>query len=134
MAGGLSGAFIVLLGLGLWYGWRSATYLWALQWSVYAAGILLLWGWLALHPQPGAPPRLFEPQAALLILLFILWSFAENLKGQGIFHTLPSVMPALSDIGLILSRRWAPLFVWLSVSLPAVWLLLLLSWKKPSVP
>ncbi|MCX7651643.1 MAG: hypothetical protein N2200_02080 [Bacteroidia bacterium] len=132
VAGGLSGAFIVLLGLGLWYGWRSATYLWALQWTIYAAGILLIWAWLALdNPLLQYPKRLQLP-SAILVLAFLLWGTSETIVEYPRILRVPTILPTLSDIGIRLAHEWAVIFVWVSVTLSAVWLLLLLSWKRVS--
>lgn len=134
VAGGLSGAFIVLLGLGLWYGWRNAPYLWALQWTVYAAGILLLWAWLALDaPQVPLKKRL-DKYAALLSLAFGLWVLSEALRSRHLPSILPNTPPTLAAVGDLLTHQWAALFVWASITLTIVWLLLLLSWKKPPLP
>lgn len=130
VAGGLSGAFIVLLGLGVWYGWRGASYLWALQWVVYATGILLLWAWLALGGSSESTSFAPSFQPALLAVAFVLWASAEMLANSSVIFSLPSVLPTLSDIGMLLTHKWAGLFVWLSVFLPFTWLLLILSWKS----
>ncbi|GEM_PF-1146766 len=134
VAGGLSGAFIVLLGLGLWYGWRNAPYLWALQWTVYAAGILLLWAWLALDaPQVPLKKRL-DKYAALLSLAFALWALSEALHSKLLPPFLPGMPPTLAAVGDLLAHQWAALFVWASITLTIVWLLLLLSWKGLRFP
>ncbi|MCX8113289.1 MAG: hypothetical protein N3E49_08900 [Bacteroidia bacterium] len=133
VAGGLSGAFIVLLGLGLWYGWRSASYLWALQWTVYAAGILLLWAWLALEAPLASISSRLAHYPAILALTFVVWGLSEALSERYILYSLPSVLPTLGDIGMRFTHEWAPIFVWLSVVLAVSWFLLLLSWKKSSV-
>ncbi|MEN3041028.1 MAG: hypothetical protein ABDH66_05780 [Bacteroidia bacterium] len=133
IAGGLSGAFIVLLGLGLWYGWRHALYLWALQWTVYAAGILLIWAWLALDIPFAQPFKRMHRSSAILSLTLLLWGTLE-LTGEG--HKLlylPTRLPTLGDIGMQLAHQWAIIFVWLSVNLSVVWLLLLLAWHKPKL-
>lgn len=128
VAGGLSGAFVVLLGLGLWYGWRGATYLWAAQWTVYAAGILLLWAWLAVDNPLQTSSRL-SLQDMMLCIGFIALAMQESLRGPALLHSLPKVLPDLSDIGFIWAHAWAPIFVWLTVVLAIVWFLIASLWE-----
>ena len=128
LAGGLSGAFIVLLGLGLWYGWRGAAYLWAAQWTVYAAGILLLWAWVALDNPIAAMPR-WDWQGAVVALALLAWLLGEALGAPILLYPFPKVLPTLGDIGLVLGRAWAVLFAWLSVLLAGVALLIIVLWK-----
>lgn len=130
VAGGLSGAFLVLLGLGLWYGWRGALYLWALQWTVYAAGILLLWAWLALDAPLAQTKKRMSPQAALLAGALFLWALTEALTDRTLI-LFPGLQPDLASVGMYLTHQWAILFVWASITLALVWLLLLLLWKEP---
>ncbi len=61
LSSGLARAWVAFLLLGLWYGYRGADYAWALQWTVYVTGILLLWAWLALE-SPQAPFSRWEPR------------------------------------------------------------------------
>lgn len=133
VAGGLSGAFILLLGLGLWYGWRSATYLWALQWTIYAAGILLLWAWLALEAPLELTTERFQPGAAITVLSLIGWFLMEARGRKSLYRVLPSILPTMKDIGSLLTQGWAVIFVLVSVVLTIVGFLLVRSWS-PSSP
>lgn len=131
IAGGLSGIFFVLLGLGLWYGWRGASYLWAAQWTVYTAGILFLWAWLALE-QPWQAQARYDRSSLLAVLFFGGWLLVEGSSALSLFSfSLPQPLPDLAAIGLLWAQGWAPLFAWLSVALAGLWLLLALLWPKP---
>lgn len=132
VSGGLAGAMVLLLGLGLWYGWRQAPYLWAAQWTVYAAGILLLWAWLALDRPLDTLPR-WQAESALVVLAWLSWTLSEGLTKATLFYPLQRILPDLADIGYLWTHRWAPLFVWLSLLLALVWSLIATLWK-PSSP
>ncbi|MCS6789676.1 MAG: hypothetical protein NZ580_01645 [Bacteroidia bacterium] len=129
IAGGLAGAFMVLLGLGLWYGWRGVTYAWAAQWSVYGAGVLLLWAWLALHKPLLALPRLHH-KSALAAAILSAWFLIEGMGAPALIYPFAREAPVLSDVGLLWAGNWAPLFLWLSVILVGIWFLLLTSNKS----
>jgi len=129
LAGGLSGAFLVLLGLGLWYGWRGASYLWALQWAVYGGGILLLWAWLALDPSP-TPVRRFHPEGALTALALLAWLLSEGLHLPALLTPLPQAVPDLAEVGFLWTHAWAPLFAWLTIVLTLAWWLILRLWER----
>ncbi|MCX7606826.1 MAG: hypothetical protein N2170_06145 [Bacteroidia bacterium] len=128
VAGGLSAAFIVLLGLGLWYGWRGASYLWAAQWTVYAAGILFLWAWLAVDSPTKALPR-WELHSFWLSLFFLLWLLSEGVHFPRLLSPFPHDLPSLRDIGILWSHEWAVLFAWLSVFLSVLWVLVAQVWE-----
>jgi len=133
VAGGLSGAFVVLLGLGLWYGWRGASYLWALQWTVYGGGILLLWAWLALDPS-SASARRFQPESAIAALALLAWLLSEGIGSPALLAPLPQSAPELAEVGFLWAHAWAPLFAWLTGLLALIWLLILALWKRPAPP
>ncbi len=131
VVGGLSGIFFVLLGLGLWYGWQGAGYLWAAQWTVYIAGVLFLWAWLALEVPLRPQPR-YDRQSLLAVLFLGGWLFLEGSSARGLFSfSFPKPLPDLAAIGLLWAQGWAPLFAWLSVALAGLWLLLATLWPKP---
>ncbi|MCS7162469.1 MAG: hypothetical protein NZ958_03965 [Bacteroidia bacterium] len=124
VAGALGGSWLLFLGLGLWYGWQGATYLWAFQWAVYGTGILLLWAWLALGGPHSQTPR-WNSLGALSAVGFVTWGLGES------FHLVSRPIqpsPLLSEVGFLWTHPWAPLFAWASLTITAVWLLLGLLW------
>jgi len=123
LSSGLARAWVAFLLLGLWYGYRGADYAWALQWTVYVTGILLLWAWLALASSQ-APFSRWEPRSALISLALL--SLLTSLR-----HAPPLGKPPadFTAVSLLWTQNWAPLFALLSLVLTGFFLLLALAWR-----
>ncbi len=117
-------AWVAFLLLGLWYGALGSGYAWAYQWSVYTTGILFLWAWLALTEETTFPRR-WEPQAGLLGLglLGTFWHLRPS-------HLLVAhTPPPFTEVALVWTQRWAPLFALATLALVGFLLLLAMSWR-----
>ncbi|MCS7188691.1 MAG: hypothetical protein RMJ66_02955 [Bacteroidia bacterium] len=123
---------LVLLSLGVWYGWRGASYLWAAQWTVYITGGLFLWSWMALDSPFQAYPR-WEVHSFWLAAGMACWWLLEIPLDRLLGFSFPLRLPSLAEVGYVWSRDWALFFAWLSVFLAILWLVIVILWEHPTL-